>query len=196
MNPDQVAAVRELLLGTPWIRQTREFARSLRRAGHHEGGLLVVGTPTEEPWHLTAHLADEARWAGLPELAPTLVRWQAPPDAPAHLAVTLRRLEEARRGETVFVVAPDDPTDALLERVSDARRDGAVVLSLDRGQRELEALAHDVLTVPAVDVAPVSFDVAGHLVTAAAGEPQLGRRGVRARIAALLDAAAGTQPRR
>ena len=148
MDREQLDALRELLAPTQWIGRSTAFARSLRTAGHREGGLLVVGTPTVEPWHLTAHLADEARWAGVPDLTPTLVRWAPPPGAPPHLAVGLSRLEHAAKGETVFVVAPDQAPDELLERVADARKDGAVVLSMDRDDTNLHGLAHDVLSVP------------------------------------------------
>ena len=191
MDRDQIEALRDLLAPTHWLSQSRAFAASLRSAGHREGGLLVVGTPTVEPWHLTAHLADEARWAGLPDLSPTLVRWNPPPDAPPHLAVGLSRLEHAAKGETVFVVAPDAAPDALLERVADARRDGAVVLSLDSDDANLHGLAHDVLSVPHDD--PVNFEIISHLVSAAAGQPRMSRRGARGRLAALLDSIAGVR---
>lgn len=147
MDASQIAVVRELLAGTGWLDRTREFARSLRRTTS-PGGLLLVGTPTEEPWHLAAHLSDESRFAQRPELEPTLVRWAPPAGAPAHLAVGLERLEAARRGETLFVVAPDTPPASLLERINDARGVGATILALDSGDPELEGLAHDALTVP------------------------------------------------
>jgi hypothetical protein len=166
--------------------------------------LLLVGTPTEEPWHLTAHLDDEARWFDLPELTPTLVRWSAPTGAPPHLAIGLSRLEQAGRGETVMIVAPDEPTAPLLERVADARRSGAIVLSVDAGDSDLNELAHESLVVPphaeeglvtatAADVPPLSFDLVTHLVSAAAGEPMdLGRQpGLRARLGRLLDIVTG-----
>lgn len=145
-----VALLRELLAPTGWVERSRDFARALRRsrADRTPGGLLLVGTEQEEPWHLAAHLDDEARFAGIPELAPTLVRWAPPAGAPAHLAIGLERLEAARRGETVFVVAPQLATAPLLERVDDARRIGATVLALDSGDAELQALAHETLTVP------------------------------------------------
>jgi hypothetical protein len=139
------------------------------------------------------------------------VRWQPPPGAPTHLAVGLERLESAGRGETVFVVAPDDPTPELLERVSDARHDGATVLALDGGDRELEDLAHDALVVPLDDertaaglVVPddtgellsvVSFDMVGHLVSVAAGDPEpVRQRSVRRGLARMLDALSGPRP--
>ena len=151
----------------------------------------MVGTPTYEPWHVTAHLDDEARLTGIPELAPTLVRWAPPEGAPAHLAVGLARLEAARRGETVFVVAEDSAPVPLLERVDDARRVGATILALDEGDPELDALAHEALAVPE----SLSFDAGQHLVSAAAGERDAARtagaRGLRARLARLLDTVSG-----
>jgi hypothetical protein len=191
VDRDQLEALRDLLAPTHWLTRSRAFAASLRSAGHREGGLLVVGTPTVEPWHLTAHLADEARWAGLPDLSPTLVRWNPPVDAPPHLAVGLSRLEHAAKGETVFVVAPDAAPDVLLERIADARRDGAVVLSLDSDDENLHGLAHDVLSVPHND--PVNFEIISHLVSAAAGQPRIPRAGARGRLAALLDTIAGVR---
>ena len=98
VNAEQVAALRELLAPTGWVERAATFARALRTSTRTPGGLLVVGTPQEEPWHLTAHLDEESRLGGIPELAPTLVRWSAPPGAPLHLSVTLQRLEAARRG--------------------------------------------------------------------------------------------------
>jgi hypothetical protein len=181
--------------------------------------LLLVGTPTYEPWHLTAHLDDESRLSGIPELMPTLVRWSPPPDAPPHLRVGLARLEAARRGETLFVVTEDTAPVSLLERVNDARRMGATILALDSGtDPELEGLAHETLAVPAASpgIPPVSprspvdeahlagrmglltFDAAQHLVSAAAGErgssDPLGpraKRGLRDRVARLLDIVSG-----
>lgn len=140
--------LRELLSTTGWIDRTRGFARSLRRSTDAGDGLLLVGTPTQEPWHLAAHLDDESRYAGIPSLMPTLVRWNPPPGAPAHLSVGLERIEVAGRGETLFIVAPDNPTDALLERLSDARKSGATLLTMDRGDDDLAGLAHDQLIVP------------------------------------------------
>lgn len=216
MDLSRIAAMRDVLAATGWVDRTRRFGRSLRGAGHRPGGLLVVGTPAEEPWHLTAHLDEEARWSGLDQLTPTLVRWQPPPGAPAHLAVGLDRLEQAGRGETLFVVAPDAAPDALLERVSDAKHDGATVLALEAGDAELRGLAHDALTVPSLEATPgvdasdasglvvpagagellpvVSFDLVTHLVSVAAGEPDAVRRqGMRIRLARMLDSLSGSE---
>jgi hypothetical protein len=198
VDPSRVQLLREVLSSTGWVDRTQEFARSLRRSTDKGDGLLLVGTPTQEPWHLAAHLDDESRYAGLPSLSPTLVRWAPPPGAPAHLAIGLDRIEAARRGETLFVVAPDDPTEQLLERLADARRAGATLLSIDAGDGDLADLVHDELVVPQrgltapgepsglavplqmagigdVDLSlpDVSFDTVQHLVSAAAGEPSI-----------------------
>src|SRR5690606_20336567 len=88
MDAVRVALLREVLAGTEWLGATRRFAGVLRGAVvSHGGGLLLVGTRAYEPWHLAAHLVDEAAWSGTPELAPTLVRHGARPSDPAHLAV-------------------------------------------------------------------------------------------------------------
>jgi hypothetical protein len=202
MNADQVAALRVLLAPTGWLDQTRYFARALRDCSRTPQGLLVVGTPQDEPWHMTAHLADEARLSDLPELAPTLVRWSPPPGAPAHLRVGLDRLAAAGRSETLLVVSPQAASEELLERVSDVRRAGATILALDRGDPELGALAHEALAVPD-GTAPLSFDAAQHLVTAAAGDPAAGGRrsrpataglSLRDRLAQLLNTVSGPPP--
>ncbi|HKB30632.1 MAG TPA: hypothetical protein VKD26_07320 [Streptosporangiaceae bacterium] len=190
MDANQVAALRELLAPTGWLERTRRLGKALR-GGRSAGGLLVVGTPGDDPWHITAHLEDEARLGGVPSLMPTLVRWSPPPDAPPHLRIGLDRLEAARRGETLFVVAVEPASAPLLERVQDARRTGATVVALDQGDTELEELAHEALAVPAA-TSPVSFDGAQHLVSAAAGEIDTNRRpGLRERLARLLDAVSG-----
>ena len=188
MDAEQVATFRELLAGSPWLEQARLLGRALRTTPRSPGGLLVVGTPAFEPWHMTAHLDDESRLSGVAELAPTLVRWAPPPGAPPHLAVGLARLEAARRGETLFVVAQDTAPAPLLERVSDARKTGATILALDGDDQELDGLAHEALAVPE----SLSFDAGQHLVSACAGEGAIAsRRTFRARLARLLDAVAG-----
>jgi hypothetical protein len=193
MDADQVAALRALLGSSAWMARTREFARSLRGTGamrRSSGGLLLVGTPDDEPWHLAAHLDQESALAGLPELAPTLVRWAPPPGAPPHLSVGLARLEEARRGERLLVVSQEAAPAGLLERVHDARKTGATILAIDQGDAELDDLAHDYLTV-APGVAPVSFDAAQHLVSATAAERSEARGGLRSRLARFFDAVSG-----
>ncbi|MEV4285375.1 hypothetical protein AB0K40_07690 [Nonomuraea bangladeshensis] len=189
MDSGSVALLRELLARTSWLDRARDLGQALR-ATRSPGGLLLIGTPEDEPWHLTAHLADEARFSGLPQLTPTLVRWAPPADAPAHLRVGLDRLERAARGETLFVLAEQRAPVPLLERVDDARRTGATVLAIEGGDRELAGLAHDTLEVPREGL--VTFDGAQHLVSAAAGEVEQ-RLGLRGRLARLLDRVSGPQ---
>ena len=193
MNADQVAALSALLGPSGWLARTDEFARALRVSARTPGGLLLVGTPGDEPWHLTAHLTDESDLAGLPGLAPTLVRWSPPPDAPAHLRVGLARLEAASRGETLLVVSAAAAPAPLLERVDGARRTGATILALDADDPELEYLAHESLTVSAAP-GRVSFDAAQHLVSAAAGGQRAGKAGPRQRLARLLAKLSGAAP--
>jgi len=209
MNADQVATLQALLAPTGWLDRTSSFARALRRSAKTPNGLLIVGTANDEPWHMTAHLADESRYAGIPELAPTLVRWAPEPDAPPHLSVGLDRLRAATRAETLLVVTEQIAPAELLERVHDVRRAGATVFALDQDDPELEGLAHESLPVrPAT--APVSFDAAQHLVSSAVtGDTRPGRGGsmrpppdaelpagadqrLRARLARLLNAVSGT----
>jgi hypothetical protein len=186
--------VRRMLSGSPFLDRAAELARALTTGGHSAGGLLLVGTPDDEPWHFGAHLDDEARWSGVPELAPTWVRWNPPAGAPAHLSIGIERLRDVRGGQTLLVATQTDATELLLQRVSDARRHGALVLAVSGTEGELDALAHESLVVPAD--APVGFDVTTHLVSVAAGEAvSTGRSGVasrlRDRLARALDHVAG-----
>jgi hypothetical protein len=222
VDADQVATLRALLAPTGWLERTRVFARGLRRATRTPGGLLLVGTPAEEPWHLTAHLDEESRLSGIEELVPTLVRWQVPAGAPEHLRVGLDRLEAARRGETLFVVTPTTAPVPLLERVSDARRLGATIFALNQGDPELDGLAHEAMSLQPGPGVPggLTFGMAQHLVSAACGELGGGRgefgvasaarqaatgtpayqryrpgvRGLRDRVARLLDVVSGPVP--
>ena len=205
MDSAQTTFLRELVGGTAWFGECRGFARNLRRAPRSPGGLLLVGTQDEEPWHLAAHLDTEAGLADLPQLSPTLVRHRIPDGAPPHLAVPLARLEQARKGEAVFVVAPDDPGVPLLERVDDARRRGAAILTLAEDEEtsgELLTLSHDALLVPQNGIVP-GFDAAQHLLASTAGEQQGrgpgghggrgsgSRPGFRDRLTALIDQMSG-----
>jgi hypothetical protein len=201
MDADQVSALRALLAPTGWLERTSSFARALRRSARTPGGLLVVGPAADEPWHMTAHLADESRIAGIPELAPTLVRWEPEPGAPPHLAVGPDRLRAATRAETLLVVSPELAPAELLERVHDVRRAGATVFALDRDDPELDGLAHETLPVRPGS-APMSFDAAQHLVSSAVTDDgdtvglrraaANGSRSLRTRLAKLLDAVSGT----
>ncbi|WP_280870952.1 hypothetical protein [Streptomyces sp. MJP52] len=221
MDAVRVALLREVLAGTEWLDATRRFAGVLRGSVvSHGGGLLLVGTPAYEPWHLAAHLVDEAAWSGTPELSPTLVRHAARASDPAHLAVGLGRLEAARRGETLLVVAPDATGAELLERVRDARRAGATVLALagprgpradgadggdgltgPEGHEDLAAMAHELLAPAAgTEESGVDLDTVQHLVSAAAGENSAaaprGRRRFRDRLSRLADQLTAPPPPR
>jgi hypothetical protein len=141
-----------------------------------------------------------------------LVRHAVPLGAPAHLAVDLSRLESAGRGETILVVAPDEPVERLLSRLADARRAGAALFGLDRGtggpladlfDERLtvagpgsgcpDALVPDGLLIPGdLDEA---FAAAQHLVTAAVGDRPGSARGWRDRLGRFLDVVSGPPPR-
>lgn len=202
MNTAQVEALRTLLASSGWVERTSDFARRLRGWSRTQHGLLVVGTPAFEPWHMTAHLADEIQYAGLHELAPTLVRWSPPPNAPPHLRVGIDRIARADRAETLLVIGTETAPAALLERLADARKSGAGIFALDQGDDELDSLAHEFLGVrPAID--PVSFDGAQHLVSMAVGDAdRAGARpaagpahrpsALRGKLARLLDAVSGS----
>ncbi|AWW39874.1 MULTISPECIES: hypothetical protein [Streptomyces] len=199
MDAVRVALLREVLAGTEWLGATRRFAGVLRQAVvSHGGGLLLVGTPGYEPWHLAAHLVDEAAWSGTPELSPTLVRHDPHPSDPAHLAVGLGRVEAARRGETLLVVSPEGPDAPLLERVHDARRAGVTVLALGPADGDLAAMAHEALAVR--EESELDLDTVQHLVSAAAGENALpsprGRRRLRDRLSRLADELTAPPPAR
>ena len=196
MDAVRVALLREVLAGTEWLTATRRFAGALRGSVvTHGGGLLLLGTPEYEPWHLAAHLVDEAAWSGTPELAPTLVRHDARPTDPAHLAVGPGRIEAARRGETLLVVAPGE-TDALLEPVHTARRAGVTVLALSTATDDaLTAMAHETLAVP--EGAELDLDTVQHLVSAATGEngpSPRSRRRFRDRLARLAETVTAPPP--
>jgi hypothetical protein len=193
VQTDQVDALRVVLAPTGWLERTRYFAGALRRRSRTPNGLLIVGTPADEPWHMTAHLTEESRLAGLPELMPTLVRWATPPGAPPHLAVGIDRLEQAGRAETLLVVSAEAAPASLLERVADARKAGTAIFALDQGDPDLGDLASESLAIrPEID--PLSFDTAQHLVSFGVAEADPQRAGMRARLNKLLTAISGPQP--
>jgi hypothetical protein len=130
------------------------------------GQLMIVGTPSYEPWHFTAHLADEAARWGRPDLAPMLMRWRIPEDAPGHLAVSVDEIAHASRSATVLVI-PDSDDEELIERVSDAHRRGARVMSIEREFSGLAEFSHEHLTVDG-QRSDYEYDLSQHLVTAIA----------------------------
>ncbi|MBS2964207.1 hypothetical protein KGA66_14200 [Actinocrinis puniceicyclus] len=199
MDRVQAAALRDLLDATggsaDWLEASDEFGCALRRAPHRAGGLLLAGPADDEPWHLAAHLTDESQWANLPQLAPVLLRHDPPPDAPPHLAAGLRRLESTGRGEALLVVAQRDPADQLLERVDDARRRGARILTVDQSAGQLRSLAHEKLIVPS-GPGPLTFDSAQHLVSLAAATREAAPGGLRARLGRWIEAVSGPRVER
>lgn len=199
MDRVQAAALRDLLAATgaqtDWVDASDEFGSALRRAPRRPGDLLLAGPKDEEPWHLAAHLTDESQWADLPGLAPVLLRHDPPPGAPPHLAVGMERLESARRGEALLVVAQQDPADLLLERIGDARKRGARILTLDQSADQLRGLAHETLTVPQ-EPGPLNFDTAQHLVSLAAATTGTGAGGLRGLLARWIEAVSGPRVER
>jgi hypothetical protein len=183
MDRDQAVALRKLLMDTSveteWVAASAQFGLAVQAAPKSAGGLLVAGPAQAEPWHFTAHLADEAQWAQLPFLVPTLLRAVPGAGAPAHLSVGWERLAQSGRGEALLVVAEIDPQEELLERIDKAKRNGARVLALAQAAPELRGLAHETLVVPPVRAessGPLTFDTAQHLVSLAT-TAQPGRRG-------------------
>ena len=94
-----------------WIRdlgdlgaQTLQFAGALGGRRETSSGLLVVGTPEFEPWHFVAHMSEEAERQGRGDLRPTLMRWEVPVGAPAHLARSVDEITHATRDQTVLVL--------------------------------------------------------------------------------------------
>jgi len=185
VNADETALLREVFAGTAFDDEVVDFAGALGSSPDEAGSLLLVGTPDDEPWHFAAHLTDEAQWAHRPELAPTLVRWEVPPNAPAHLAVGLDRLHVVRARETLLVVSPDATPERLLDDVQHARKSGARVFAIEAGDDDLRGLAHEALRVGV----PSYFDVVQHVVSATA--PTARKRTVRERLGRLLDGLQG-----
>ena len=208
-----------MLIGTELGSRTTSFAHSLRRFTTRRGGLLLFGPVDDEPWHLTAHLDDELHRAGIEDVRPSLVRWEPPADAPPHLSIGLDRLRDAGRGESLLVVAEEDPADTLLERISDVRRRGTTIFSIGNGDQELTSLSHETLVpellvpdgfgwtsrrieleydepaaAPLTDVEPQtaeSFEMAQHLVSLAAADEDANHPTWRRRLRAAIERLSG-----
>lgn len=178
MHAGDLARVMRQLEPGGWLAAARRFATGLRGAGHEPGRLLVVGTPDEEPWHLTAHLDDAARLQDAAALRPVLVRWQVPLGAPPHLSVGIDRLRDGARGTTLLVATPSVAQDRLLERLDDAKRSGATLFAMHPGGGALDDLAHASLNLPTAGGMSLaqSWETASHVVTAL--RPDAGRRWV------------------
>ncbi|MEV5960947.1 hypothetical protein AB0L70_04240 [Kribbella sp. NPDC051952] len=220
MDLTRASLLREMLTGTELGSRTTDFAHSLRRFTTRTGGLMLFGPVDDEPWHLTAHLDDELHRAGVEDVRPSLIRWAPPSDAPPHLSIGLDRLRDAGRGESLLVVAQDNPAETLLERVSDVRRRGTTIFSIGNGDKELTSLSHETLVpellVPdgfgwatrrvefdhdepqsAVPLAELDqettegFEMAQHLVSLAAADEEAGQPGWRRRLRAAIERLSG-----
>lgn len=127
-------------------RQVRHFAGILGQPRSVPGQVYVVGNADFEPWHFTAHLAENALRSGRTDLSPTLLRWSIPEGAPRHLSVGVDSLVRLSRRDTVLVVDPAiGDASGLLERISDSRDRGARIMAVHRDRPELESLSHEVL---------------------------------------------------
>jgi len=192
MDSLQVAGLRRLLAGTLLEDEVVDFATGLGAAPQPSGGLLVIGTPTYEPWHFVAHLAEAAAEAHRAELTPTWVRWQPPANGASHLRVGPERLRHIDRHETILVIARDLASERLLDLVADGHKRGALVLALEKCNPDLVELADQVLTVPESEAIPY-FDVVQHVVTEIAPGDRTRKAHVRGRLRALLEARAPTR---
>lgn len=196
MDLSQAELLREILAGTGLPDDAALLARALRRSTRRSSGLLITGPADDEPWHLTAHLDDEARYVGTDGLHPRLLRWNVHPGDPEHLSHGISALSEAERGDAVLVVADADvgqqSMDPLLERIAGARRRGVGVFALQEEDTELTDLASEVLTLSDYHVPTVSFDESQHLLSLAVGRaPVPARLGLRKQVSRLLDAWSG-----
>lgn len=148
----------------PFGVETCRFARKLGETRPSSERLFVLGTPEFEPWHFVAHLGEQATRFGRADLVPTLMRWQVPDNAPAHLSVGVDGVAHATRRDTFLVIAPGGDAPELLERVADAKRVGSRIMSMHRDQADLGDLSHETLTVdPSRD--DRAFEITQHVVT-------------------------------
>jgi DNA-binding MurR/RpiR family transcriptional regulator len=126
--------------------------------------LFVVGAPEFEPWHFTAHLGEQATRRGRVDLVPTLLRWEVPVGAPSHLAVPVDVMSFLSRNETLLVIDPFGEAPELLERIASAKRRGARIMTLHRGQPDLMAMSHETLSVD-LSRPERDFEITQHVVT-------------------------------
>ena len=156
----------------PAFGAVQRIADSLAWSSRRPGRLLVVGTPSYEPWHLVAHLQTSAMLS----TSPTLVRWTVPVGAPAHLAVGIDELTQSLRSDTVLVVTAGQPGDELLERLDDARRRGNTVLALASEQPDAERCELDGVSHELAVVRGEHFDYAQHYLPATTPRSRFARR--------------------
>jgi hypothetical protein len=149
----------------PLGKDARLFAGALGSRRGPSTELLVVGVPEFEPWHFVAHMGEQAFRYRRPDLMPTLMRWDIPQGAPAHLSVSVDSMRRASPGQTILVLNPScNGNDDLLERVADAKRRGSRIMTLHRGDTDLVDLSHETLSIEASR--PFRhFDLTQHVVT-------------------------------
>ena len=133
MNLRQVETWTRLGKRPSWYGDLRQLGASLRAARRDSGRLLLTGHPDDPPWHLAAHLDLLAQFGGAADLAPTLV---TPDD-----------LAGADRQDTLVVVSEHAVPAEMLERVDDARGQGATVFGLSGEEDELETIAHEAVRI-------------------------------------------------
>ena len=185
MDIEKVTLLREVLSGSDWAERTDDFTAAMRAATRRNDGLVMMGTPDYEPWHLAAHLDDEATFGGAVDLRPTLVRWDTQQATAPHLQNGLERLRDMRRGEPLLVVSPGLAGQSLLEQVDIARRSGSRLFALSGRDSDLRGLVNETLVVDPLVVSPIdlNLDLAEHLVSLSAavqtGLPTGWRRSLR-----------------
>ena len=161
------------------MRQLGQFGLESQRFAQVLGGqerslrLFVLGSPDFEPWHFTAHLAEEAEQVGRRDLAPTLLRWKIPPGAPQHLSNSTDEISSVARNGTLLVVSPHGDSGDLLNRVDDARKQGSHILAIHQEGSELIGLSHEVLGIDSLRTSQ-EIEISQHLITSLA--PQEGQR--------------------
>jgi hypothetical protein len=170
----------KLRTSASWLSKAWDLGQALRPQVGANHQLFIIGTTTFDPWHVAAHLDDEARFSGLSDLRPTLLRWNPPAGAPAHLSHSFEELRQSSAGPTVLVVAPDALHEGELERLADARRRGASLLAVSAAQGDLADLAHESVNLSAQAVVESQiaspFEVATHLLAVSAGTASLPRQ--------------------
>ena len=162
MNLQQCDGWARRVRNKSWYDDLRSLGRSLRSPRQESSRLHVVGHPEDQPWHLTAHLEMLADFRGLEELRPSLVRGIEIP---------------ARRNDAILVVSELRMPDEVLEQLDDARTHGATVLGLSTDNPDLDALAHEAVSLDldrldlGVNGLVADFELASHLFGVAAATP-------------------------
>lgn len=167
MQLSQADLLARRLRGARWFPELEDLGAAVRTR-RSAGRLLLVGHPSEDPWHLAAHLETLAAVRSLPSLTPTLVREG--------------RLEGVHRADTVLLLSERKVPDWQLERLDAARARGTTVLGLSTGDPDLAAVAHAAvaLDLSALGEGPPwlmrDFETASHLLGSVAAAAVRSRR--------------------